>query len=555
MARLFLFLVLCLSPLFKVGVLLMKGVDAVPCPPQSTFLHSAAHNASVCMCDPTTKCFGPCFPGSDENENSFKNNMFGFELNCEKCYCKVSHKKPQLNSFGKKVFHHPEAPQMQKKNSKKKHTKDKKADSVYYYDHPDDVFDKMCNVNPKVTPAPAHALKAINWLHIPKCGTSATIFVYHYMCQDYHNAPKLKTNSKDIKIYKLNHSMSKEMIDFVHAPGSQEICWQPLLVKDIVSQSKPTFPGMDAHDGIIQTNLPYIRGKVCAAPTYSKLQGHHGMQREDKFQHTYVSLFRNPRRRILSAFNYHRHAFGFSGNLERLKDAKTLEAFLEIDGISSCQVKQVLGKMCAQLYTVTLDDTIQSILLMQTHIAFIGDTDYFNSTVCLFHRMFGNRMSEVELKNTRPTSNYLDKVKANGFSVLPKDAWKKLDVKYDKFDWLLFVVANDIFYHNMKRFGISISSGLENEWRSIRESCEEWIGFARRLHHDYVDYAKNKGKVTISTSNEKRHSREGSLFLMEESLEIYFLKSTKTIPASEDVRRIANVCHEWQKITWTQFKL
>eukprot|EP00055_Hartaetosiga_balthica_P012351 m.59688 g.59688 ORF g.59688 m.59688 type:complete len:226 (-) comp7916_c0_seq2:1357-2034(-) len=158
-----------------------EGIVGIPCPPHSTFLFSVAHDHSYCMCDPNTICEGACISGSNQNNNSFREDMKGFLPNCKRCGCKMVTPKMQKRSV---------------KNGQGHAIVDAVSHSVYYYDFQDKEFDAECAIDPNVDPPPAKAIPILNWMHIPKCGSSAVFLVYNFLCRKYKGAPQLKITSK-----------------------------------------------------------------------------------------------------------------------------------------------------------------------------------------------------------------------------------------------------------------------------------------------------------------------------------------------------------------------
>eukprot|EP00055_Hartaetosiga_balthica_P012350 m.59689 g.59689 ORF g.59689 m.59689 type:complete len:205 (-) comp7916_c0_seq2:840-1454(-) len=142
-------------------------------------------------------------------------------------------------------------------------------------------------------------------------------------------------------------------------------------------------PGLIRKDGAV--------AMVAAATTNVPVVAHHVLKtKNENNMQSYVVFFRDPRKRALSAFNYHRHAYGFIGDREVLKAAKTLEDFLSIDGISGCQVKQTTqsaGNACGCFRILDGVDVLHATLNLFRFIVFPAITDHFNTAVCLFHRM------------------------------------------------------------------------------------------------------------------------------------------------------------------------
>ena len=58
-------------------------------------------------------------------------------------------------------------------------------------------------------------------------------------------------------------------------------------------------------------------------------------------------------------------------------------------GIPGCQVKMLTGRRCAALYSPTMLDLGQAKARLETGFAFVGLTDHYDLSVCLFHAMFG----------------------------------------------------------------------------------------------------------------------------------------------------------------------
>lgn len=44
--------------------------------------------------------------------------------------------------------------------------------------------------------------------------------------------------------------------------------------------------------------------------------------------------------------------------------------------------------------------------------------------------------------DSRPTDNFQEKYKQQGYTTLPKDAWRNLSVVYDAYDWEVYKVRD-----------------------------------------------------------------------------------------------------------------
>jgi hypothetical protein len=96
-----------------------------------------------------------------------------------------------------------------------------------------------------------------------------------------------------------------------------------------------------------------------------------------------------------------------------LKGLKTLEDFASYPGIAGCQTKMIVGQPCAAFYNVSLADVVEAKRRITEDFAFVGIVDYWEESVCLFHRMYGAPIHEHEFLNLRPTTSY--KVRATLF--------------------------------------------------------------------------------------------------------------------------------------------
>ena len=79
-----------------------------------------------------------------------------------------------------------------------------------------------------------------------------------------------------------------------------------------------------------------------------------------------------------------------------------LQSCLAIEGIKGCQTKMVLGVPCAaplRLNATLLKEATRRVL---HDFAFVGLTDRWNASVCLFHAKYGGEVYAAEFANSRP---------------------------------------------------------------------------------------------------------------------------------------------------------
>lgn len=87
-------------------------------------------------------------------------------------------------------------------------------------------------------------------------------------------------------------------------------------------------------DGAIHLESPFYE-KYCAAEIIGHVPGHFPLKSLSQRLGTIAAMFRDPRRRLVSAFNHHRHAFGMNGIISGQMRATThsVEAYANFQGI------------------------------------------------------------------------------------------------------------------------------------------------------------------------------------------------------------------------------
>ena len=157
--------------------------------------------------------------------------------------------------------------------------------------------------------------------------------------------------------------------------------------------------------------LPYCDPKVS---WQGALQSHFVLPRDmTGYKAAIVGNFRDPRRRLVSAFNDNKHSFGIDVvNREKMvQSTPTLKDYVDSPFIKSCQTKMLLGQYCGKPLDMTRP------LLMEARrridrMAFVGLTEYFNQSVCLFyHRMGGVPHLKAFTTHVRSQCTYDEKDK------------------------------------------------------------------------------------------------------------------------------------------------
>mmetsp|Transcript_10938 Transcript_10938/g.30299 ORF Transcript_10938/g.30299 Transcript_10938/m.30299 type:complete len:405 (-) Transcript_10938:169-1383(-) len=231
-----------------------------------------------------------------------------------------------------------------------------------------------------------HHLTNVQWLHVPKCGTSFIATLWNYACGQGNATLDL----------------------FVDPYFSRECraCYD-VAVKNRYSRELYCTPG-----------VLHAHFQTAHQPTTRNL-----MQRGDHV----VGLLRRPNQRVISAFHDAMHAsgFGIDTQLELRRTCMgSVFCFASFPGISGCAARMLTGKTCAEDLgdgrdgfdggLAVLPAALEALELM----SFVGITEEWDESVCLFHLMFGGRTNDAEYLNThtvRDRAEEYNEVDLKGF--------------------------------------------------------------------------------------------------------------------------------------------
>jgi len=212
----------------------------------------------------------------------------------------------------------------------------------------------------------ARSLAQFRWLHFPKCGTSFATTLLHYAC------PGLP---EDAYPHHTNRS-------YLHSNR---------YVGQVIQEHQLLKPGRC---------LPQY-----GASLSRNMLGHSPLTDEQVRRGGFVvALFRDPRRRSYSSWLTH-HSGKRHGSALHPADPHEY-AHLH----RGCQARMLLGVECNSPKLADLPWTPQEGQMTeavrrinsQAVFAFVGLTDYWTETVCLFHAMYGGPVTKHELDNVRP---------------------------------------------------------------------------------------------------------------------------------------------------------
>ena len=129
-----------------------------------------------------------------------------------------------------------------------------------------------------------------------------------------------------------------------------------------------------------------------------------------------VSMFRKPSQRLISSFNYHHldgidhlmfaDGFNMSDYQDLIQtcgpesDHNTPGCFARYDGIAGCYARMLTGGRCGEKLGFDggksrLEDALRVVDMMP----FVGITEEWALSICLFHRMFGGKVTAAQLED------------------------------------------------------------------------------------------------------------------------------------------------------------
>ena len=187
----------------------------------------------------------------------------------------------------------------------------------------------------------------VRWLHVPKCGATFGLTVIRHACPElasWHTVyMALRGGRVDIR--------------FSHAVGAR-------------------------HGS---------RGTRCAGRLRLPFTGHRPILPRDT---DVVAIFRRPAQRIISAFLDNYHVWGLPGRERAAMKAAapTIGAFARYPGVAGCMSKMLAGRECgsrlaAREASAVLEKAIR--FLRSKRLAFVGLSERWDESICLFHHTVG----------------------------------------------------------------------------------------------------------------------------------------------------------------------
>jgi len=270
----------------------------------------------------------------------------------------------------------------------------------------------------------------IEWLHFPKTGSSFQTTLAHFAC-----GSKLAANATVQECFwgPAGHELPRA------ADGA------------LLHADKPNSPwgGGDLAWRTSDWNA------VCGDQFASFESGHEPLREEASLEHT-VAMFRDPKTRIMSGYHARMHDcrsmqvdYCTRRDGVSLKDTRKPPDDCVTSGpqaapveeysrcVGGCMGNMLMGEPCSSGGGVTAPT--HSSIARVPHLGFVGLTEEFDLSVCLWHARFGGECLPSEFEHLRkgPVQEY-DTSKVGTPS-----------------DWYVYEAAKKVFWDDVERFGVS----------------------------------------------------------------------------------------------------
>jgi len=248
--------------------------------------------------------------------------------------------------------------------------------------------------------------RRVAWMHFPKCGSSLAVTLARYL------------NSKLPEDASLEDEMLQQYVNDV-----QEVAFARV------------YPMPWGQDAIWEKDGNWGNHMEAKEETYAKFKG------------SFMGLFREPTRRVWSAYNFFEQG---RANKSRIAPPAAY-ARRSAGGMVKMLAGQDYGLHCLD-FKRPCDMRIQpdeelAINRLREGFAFVGMTDDYAFSVCLFKALFGGDCAAAEFGNSRPSK----------YSEEPDDYREAMgvDEKYDPADSRLFQAAQKRYCEDIASIGLT----------------------------------------------------------------------------------------------------
>mmetsp|Transcript_45210 Transcript_45210/g.104807 ORF Transcript_45210/g.104807 Transcript_45210/m.104807 type:complete len:340 (+) Transcript_45210:53-1072(+) len=247
-----------------------------------------------------------------------------------------------------------------------------------------------------------HMAKPIDWLHVPKTGsTFLNALVQHPLLCPEATSSMIITPEEDQALRTFRHENS---------------------VREVCRGSFARGNGLGFHYGI--------------GSAYSKKKGH------------LMMFARDPKGRIISAFNFHQHSWPLSKQAKGIKAYANLMKGQFLKMLVRDYSRQMSGFATKRFFVQepTAWEIREARKRVKEGFAFVGITEEWELSMCLFHKKFGGPCIKSEFLVCHPAfSDPNDR----------QDQERALRNWKDDFDGPLYEYARKLFHEELKRFDVS----------------------------------------------------------------------------------------------------
>lgn len=236
----------------------------------------------------------------------------------------------------------------------------------------------------------------LSWLHIPKTGTSFANSLVSWACSDI---------------------AEDDAVDQTYSDDSGAFLWG----------------FMEAHPGKCLEGFEMCGGHAPISDDVDDNCNSWPAKRGN-----FIAMFRQPEQRMISGF--HQNCHDVDGNEHSLHHYSRM--------VAGCGVKMMNGNLCGEDVQVTDDMLAHALWRLSDGFAFVGLTEEWALSVCLFHAMFGGDCHEREFLNVRPGVSRSEA----GYDTSELNGW------HDPWDGALYKRATEIFWGNVAKFHVSHDS-------------------------------------------------------------------------------------------------
>lgn len=158
----------------------------------------------------------------------------------------------------------------------------------------------------------------------------------------------------------------------------------------------------------------------------------------------YVGLLRKPLQRHMSGFLDRQIMSTFGVPVVHGK-YDSLLSYAKAN--AGCTTKLISGLPCNDEYQVNESHLAKAIYRLDTGFAYVGLTEEWELSVCLFHKMFGGECAEHEFSNVRPGRAHQKEYDLQDFN-----GWT------DPYDAEVYRHGSQIFWRNIEQYNVSRES-------------------------------------------------------------------------------------------------